>query len=68
MVFISIAFAARKIACAFEHSSIRGGELREIDFSLLNFPRQSPPGKIGETLLSRCNCPPDFSVEALGNL
>jgi hypothetical protein len=67
MVFISVAFAAGKIARAFEHPAIGSGQTREIDFVLLGLAGEGTPGEIGEAFVSPGDRTPDFHVKVVGD-
>jgi hypothetical protein len=67
MVLISIAFAARKIASAFEHPAIGRSQPREIDFVFLDLARKRAAGEVGETFFAPHDCSPDFHIKTIGN-
>jgi hypothetical protein len=67
MVLISIAFAARKIAGAFEHPAIGRSQPSEIDFVLLDLPRERAAGEVGEAFFAPRNGSPEFHIETIGD-
>ncbi len=65
MVLISIAFAAGKIARAFEHAAIGRSQAREIDFVLLDLAGECAAGKVGKAFLAARDGSLDFHIKII---
>jgi hypothetical protein len=67
MVFISITFAARKIASAFEHPAIGRSQPHEIDFVFFDLAGKRAAGEVRETFFPPRDGSLDFPIKTIWN-